>query len=428
MTATLHGSQPRTTNNNVISALSDNNKTPNNIIKNTLAKHVPSSMIAPKDSIDLNGTRYIFRTHNMYDNLHYYNTLLDTHSTDVQAGINAGSGVGGGHSLRSTYSNFIDLGPGDVKEGPQFNTTLISSTSGASRFLSQGSKRISSQQKHTITNMENFDSNNKNNSNSSVYYFDRKQPENSPHHYTLKQRLERLREHEYQTLHRLLHQHFRGEHRIGSSDGDGETEESHDYNAEDPTTWPSNWLSQVSTMILEPDEYLNRRPALNSYQRQLIRRISVKYEYLVEYYLGQLEVEHAYDQPALWSGGSRRDIEAMPAQMIRRSGQSSHLSGRYSSFTTTTDIRSKGRLNPIREESATIAPERYQSLQDCLNQQHHTMNEMTRASTSSSRSHQQQSQQKQLQHQNESSYSAPTGKLNKWSSKMMKIYLKKNGH
>jgi hypothetical protein len=56
------------------------------------------------------------------------------------------------------------------------------------------------------------------------------------------------------------------------------------YNEEDPHTWPSNWKRQAPLMIIIPDTYLDSRPHFNNYQRQLVRRLSLKYQPLVQYF------------------------------------------------------------------------------------------------------------------------------------------------
>lgn len=104
---------------------------------------------------------------------------------------------------------------------------------------------------------------------------------------------------EHQALSRLLYKHFASSSaaRAVTSTGTGNfakvsLNESApvpaDYDEEDPRTWPSNWLAQVPTMILSPEVYLASKPLLNAYQRQLIRRLSAKYEPLVVHYLQQL--------------------------------------------------------------------------------------------------------------------------------------------
>ena len=103
---------------------------------------------------------------------------------------------------------------------------------------------------------------------------------------------------EHQALSRLLYKHFASSSaaRAVTSTGTGNAAKSSlnesavpaDYDEEDPRTWPSNWLAQVPTMILSPEVYLASKPLLNAYQRQLIRRLSAKYEPLVVHYLQQL--------------------------------------------------------------------------------------------------------------------------------------------
>lgn len=112
------------------------------------------------------------------------------------------------------------------------------------------------------------------------------QQENVPEKRPFRRQLERLSPEEMQQLSRLLLKHFTN--RRNSNDSLVHDPVPVDYNEEDPQTWPSNWLSQAPAMILNPDQYLASKPMLNAYQRQLIRRISVKYEPLVGHYLQQL--------------------------------------------------------------------------------------------------------------------------------------------
>ncbi|KAH9388219.1 hypothetical protein TYRP_009429 [Tyrophagus putrescentiae] len=114
--------------------------------------------------------------------------------------------------------------------------------------------------------------------------------------------VDRLTPEEHQALSRLLYKHFASNSssatRVSSSNSTGtgnaaksslnESAVPADYDEEDPRTWPSNWLAQVPTMILSPEVYLASKPLLNAYQRQLIRRLSAKYEPLVVHYLQQL--------------------------------------------------------------------------------------------------------------------------------------------
>ncbi len=110
--------------------------------------------------------------------------------------------------------------------------------------------------------------------------------------------VDRLTSEEHQALSRLLYKHFASSSaaRAVTSTGTGNAAKSSlnesavpaDYDEEDPRTWPSNWLAQVPTMILSPEVYLASKPLLNAYQRQLIRRLSAKYEPLVVHYLQQL--------------------------------------------------------------------------------------------------------------------------------------------
>lgn len=109
--------------------------------------------------------------------------------------------------------------------------------------------------------------------------------------------VDRLTSEEHQALSRLLYKHFASNSssatRVSSSNSTGtgnaaksslnESAVPADYDEEDPRTWPSNWLAQVPTMILSPEVYLASKPLLNAYQRQLIRRLSAKYEPLVHY-------------------------------------------------------------------------------------------------------------------------------------------------
>lgn len=78
---------------------------------------------------------------------------------------------------------------------------------------------------------------------------------------------------EYQQLYDMLYSHFNNSSLNGVK-----------YSDEDPHTWPSNWKSQAPAMILRPDSYLETKPEFNPYQRQLVRRISLKYQPLVRYY------------------------------------------------------------------------------------------------------------------------------------------------
>ena len=56
------------------------------------------------------------------------------------------------------------------------------------------------------------------------------------------------------------------------------------YDEEDPHTWPSNWKRQAPLMIIRPDAYLDTRPHFNNHQKQLVRRLAIKYQPLVRYY------------------------------------------------------------------------------------------------------------------------------------------------
>jgi hypothetical protein len=78
---------------------------------------------------------------------------------------------------------------------------------------------------------------------------------------------------EYEQLSDMLYSHFNNSSLNGVK-----------YHDEDPHTWPSNWKSQAPAMILRPDSYLETKPEFNHYQRQLVRRISLKYQPLVRYY------------------------------------------------------------------------------------------------------------------------------------------------
>lgn len=101
--------------------------------------------------------------------------------------------------------------------------------------------------------------------------------------------LDKLTHEEVQHLSRLLYKHFYTRRNALQQQQQAlDPPIPVDYNEEDPQTWPSNWLSQAPAMILEPDTYLAAKPSLNAYQRQLIRRISLKYEPLVAQLLQQL--------------------------------------------------------------------------------------------------------------------------------------------
>src|SRR5882724_10605676 len=78
---------------------------------------------------------------------------------------------------------------------------------------------------------------------------------------------------ENQQLFQMLYSHFNNSDLVGVK-----------YEEEDPHTWPSNWKRQAPLMIIRPDAYLDNRPHFNNYQKQLVRRLSLKYQPLVRYY------------------------------------------------------------------------------------------------------------------------------------------------
>ena len=100
---------------------------------------------------------------------------------------------------------------------------------------------------------------------------------------------------QYQQLHKMLYLHFSTQSKNSSNESDLVPA---GYNEEDPHTWPSNWLSQAPTMILDPETYLAQKPLLNEYQQNLIRRISVKYEPLVQHYRQQIVNASNYPHPS----------------------------------------------------------------------------------------------------------------------------------
>lgn len=102
--------------------------------------------------------------------------------------------------------------------------------------------------------------------------------------------LAELSSNEIEKLAKLLYQHFKNRKIQKNAHGSApHSQPQHnpmpeDYDEEDPKTWPSNWQSQAPAMILNPDRYLSSKPSLNSYQRELIYRISDKYQPLVQHY------------------------------------------------------------------------------------------------------------------------------------------------
>ncbi|XP_075680657.1 uncharacterized protein LOC142646235 [Dermatophagoides pteronyssinus] len=98
-----------------------------------------------------------------------------------------------------------------------------------------------------------------------------------------KQQQQQLSPEEYEQISKLLLLHFRdGRQNSATIDTIGQQSQ---YLEDDPHTWPSNWQSQAPKMILTPDLYLKEKPTLNEYQKNLIYRISNKYEPLKYYYL-----------------------------------------------------------------------------------------------------------------------------------------------
>lgn len=87
------------------------------------------------------------------------------------------------------------------------------------------------------------------------------------------ERKENAAQEEYQQLFQMLYAHFNNTSAAGVK-----------YDEENPHTWPSNWKRQAPLMIIRPDAYLDNRPHFNSYQRQLVRRLALKYQPLVRYY------------------------------------------------------------------------------------------------------------------------------------------------
>ncbi|KAH9416254.1 hypothetical protein DERP_000753 [Dermatophagoides pteronyssinus] len=100
------------------------------------------------------------------------------------------------------------------------------------------------------------------------------------------QKQQQLSPEEYEQISKLLLLHFRdGRPNSTTIDTIGQQQQSQQYLEDDPHTWPSNWQSQAPKMILTPDLYLKEKPTLNEYQKNLIYRISNKYEPLKYYYL-----------------------------------------------------------------------------------------------------------------------------------------------
>lgn len=142
--------------------------------------------------------------------------------------------------------------------------------------------------------------------------------------------IERLTPEEKQMLSHLLYEHFLTNGKNASKTSPAAVLPDPvpaDYDEEDPRTWPSNWLAQVPTMILQPEVYLSSKPLLNAYQRQLIRRISAKYEPLVLHYHNQI--------CALRGGGGCGNEDALarklaPAKDSSTRGVASNLSAKKS--------------------------------------------------------------------------------------------------
>jgi hypothetical protein len=90
------------------------------------------------------------------------------------------------------------------------------------------------------------------------------------------------------------------------------------YNSEDPSTWPSNWKTQVPAMILDPDQYVKSKPDLNQSQKQLAYRVSERFQPLLKHLTKQIAEEDEKDEFIHQDLGTKSISDSSPSTIKRK--------------------------------------------------------------------------------------------------------------